>query len=52
MTISNLKEDTEYNIYLIAGSVHPGWPDIPLDQNEIVFKAGKTLFTPKRKKKF
>lgn len=40
--------DTEYNIYIVAGSAHPGYPDLMDDKNIQVLLV-KTLFIPIRK---
>lgn len=34
--ILNLTADTQYNIYITAGSVHPGYPDLILDKSIVL----------------
>ncbi|CAD8123188.1 unnamed protein product [Paramecium sonneborni] len=35
IAIFNLTEDTDYNVYMIAGSAHPGYPDLSTDEKAV-----------------
>ncbi|CAD8173591.1 unnamed protein product [Paramecium pentaurelia] len=35
IVIQDLTEDTDYNIYMIAGSAHPGYPDLSTDEKAV-----------------
>lgn len=43
--VTDLDPDTDYNLYLTAGSAHPGYPDLMVDDNT-VFLEFKTLKAP------
>lgn len=32
----NLLSDTDYNIYVVPGSAHPGYPDLPADSQVLL----------------
>ena len=40
--VENLTPDTEYNMYIVGGSAHPGYPDL-MDDKNIKFLTFKTL---------
>lgn len=33
--IENLTLDTDYNVYMIAGSAHPGYPDLSTEEKAV-----------------
>ncbi|KAL4470166.1 hypothetical protein ABPG72_009091 [Tetrahymena utriculariae] len=45
LTIPSMIPNTEYNVYIIAGSVQPGYPDL-MDNSLIQLISAQTLFIP------
>lgn len=45
MTVEDLDSDTDYNLYVSAGSAHPGYPDY-MKASNIVFLEFKTTKAP------
>lgn len=45
MTVEDLDSDTDYNLYVSAGSAHPGYPDY-MKASNIVFMEFKTTKAP------
>ena len=45
MTVEDLDSDTDYNLYVSAGSAHPGYPDYMIASN-VVFLEFKTTKAP------
>lgn len=37
--------NTEYNVYIIGGSAHPGYPDL-MESSQIQLISARTLFIP------
>ena len=48
-TVDYLDSDTDYNLYMTAGSAHPGYPDLMPDAN-VIFLEFKTLKAPEKPK--
>jgi hypothetical protein len=48
-TVKNLDPDTDYNLYMTAGSAHPGYPDYMNEQYTVFleFKTDKAPIIPK-----
>lgn len=48
LTIDFLDADTDYNLYITAGSAHPGYPDL-MNDTKVVFLEFSTLKAPESK---
>lgn len=48
LTVSYLDSDTDYNLYMTAGSAHPGYPDL-MNDTSVIFVEFKTLKAPESK---
>lgn len=46
--IGNLKPDTDYNMYVVPGSAHPGYPDLPLDATVQLVPCRTLAFPPSK----
>lgn len=47
LTVSYLDSDTDYNLYMSAGSAHPGYPDL-MNENKTIFLEFHTLKAPEK----
>ena len=49
LTVGDLDADTDYNLYATAGSAHPGYPDLMVDNRTVFleFKTQKAPIVPK-----
>ena len=47
LTVSYLDSDTDYNLYITAGSAHPGYPDL-MNDTSVIFLEFKTLKAPEK----